>query len=59
MIIPTSDTVTPSQPKPKPAKRVMRTGIRWPALLDDFAASGLSKAAYCKQHGTATSSLNR
>jgi transposase-like protein len=59
MIIPTSDPALPSQPQAKPAKRVMRTRSQWQTVLDDFNRSGLSKVAYCKQHGIATSSLNR
>ncbi|WP_420820256.1 IS66 family insertion sequence element accessory protein TnpA [Seongchinamella sediminis] len=28
-------------------------------MLDDFHRSGLTKVAFCQQHGVATSSLNR
>ena len=47
------------QPQPKPAKRVMRSQGEWKALLEAFNNSGLTKAAFCKQHRIATSSLYR
>lgn len=59
MIISAPDTATPSQPQSKPKKRVMRSRNQWKALLQEFNSSGLSKVAYCKQHGIAISSLNR
>jgi len=58
MIISTSDTASPAKPQTKPNKRVNRTRGQWQAVLDDFNSSGLTKVAYCKQHGIATSSLN-
>jgi hypothetical protein len=59
MIISTSDIVTPSQPQPKAKKRIMRSRSQWKTLLEEFNSSGLSKVAFCKQHGIAISSLNR
>lgn len=47
------------KPKPKPAKRVMRSQGEWKTLLEAFNNSGLTKAAFCKQHRIATSSLYR
>jgi hypothetical protein len=37
----------------------MRSRSQWKALLEEFHRSGLSKVVFCKQHGVATSSLNR
>ena len=48
-----------SQPPHKPKNRVMRTESQWQALLDEFNTSGLTRSAFCKQYGIATSSLYR
>ena len=48
-----------SQPPHKQKNRVMRTEGQWQALLDEFNTSGLTRSAFCKQHGIATSSLYR
>ena len=47
------------QPQPKPVKRVVRSQGEWKAVLEAFNNSGLTKAAFCKQHRIATSSLYR
>lgn len=59
MIISTSDANSPSRPQPKPAKRIMRSRIQWKALLEEFNTGELTKAAFCKKHRIATSSLYR
>ena len=59
MIISTSDANSPSRPQPKPAKRIMRSRSQWEALLEEFNAGELTKAAFCKKHRIATSSLYR
>jgi transposase-like protein len=37
----------------------MRTQNQWKALLEEFNNSGLTRAAFCKKHRIATSSLYR
>ena len=37
----------------------MRTQEQWKALLEEFNTSGLTRAAFCKKHRIATSSLYR
>jgi len=37
----------------------MRTQEQWKALLDEYNTSGLTRAAFCKKHRIATSSLYR
>ena len=59
MIISTQDTRSHAEPQPKRKNRVRRTRRQWKALLEQFHSSGLTKAAFCKQHGIATSSLIR
>ena len=59
MIEPTTAIALPSSQNPKPKKRINRSRSQWQSLLDDFHRSGLTKVAFCKQHGVATSSLNR
>ena len=59
MIEPTTTVDLPSPQQSKPKKRVNRSRSQWQSLLDDFHRSGLTKVAFCKQHGVATSSLNR
>ena len=59
MIISTSDANSPSRPQPKPAKRIMRSRSQWKALLEAFNTGELTKAAFCKKHRIATSSLYR
>jgi len=39
--------------------RVRRTTAEWQAILDRYARSGLSAAAFCEQEGLSTSSLLR
>ena len=59
MIEPTTAVALPSPHQPKPKKRIHRSPRQWQSLLDDFHRSGLTKVAFCKQHGVAASSLNR
>jgi len=65
MITPTSDTHFIPQPEAQPQPisrrraRVMRTQEQWKALLEEFNTSGLTRAAFCKKHRIATSSLYR
>ena len=59
MIEPTTAVALPSPQQSKPKKRINRSRSQWQSLLDDFHRSGLTKVAFCKQHGVATSSLNR
>jgi transposase-like protein len=39
--------------------RVNRTKEQWQTLVNEYEASGLSQQAFCKQHGIATSGLNK
>ena len=55
----TTFAALPSPQQPRPKKRINRSRRQWQALLDDFHRSGLTKVAFCKQHGVAASSLNR
>ena len=48
-----------SPQRPKTRQRTNRSRSQWKSLLDDFHRSGLTKVAFCKQRGVATSSLNR
>jgi hypothetical protein len=65
MITPTSDTHFLPRPEVQPQStsrrrvRVMRTQEQWKALLEEFNTSGLTRAAFCKKHRIATSSLYR
>ncbi len=59
MIEPTTAVALPSPQQSKPKKRINRSRSQWQLLLDDFHRSGLTKVAFCKQHGVATSSLYR
>jgi len=47
----------PSHSLQKPKTKVMRSKTQWRALLDEYATSGLTKSAFCKQHQISTSSL--
>lgn len=59
MIDPTTAVALPLPQQSRPKKRTNRSRRQWQSLLDDFHRSGLTKVAFCKQHGVATSSLNR
>ncbi len=65
MITQTSDTHFLPHPEVQPQStsrrraRVMRTQEQWKALLEEFNTSGLTRAAFCKKHRIATSSLYR
>ena len=59
MIEPTTAVALSSPQQSRPKKRINRSRRQWQSLLDDFHRSGLTKVAFCKQHGVATSSLNR
>jgi hypothetical protein len=39
--------------------RVRRTAAEWQSILDRYARSGLSAAAFCEQEGLSTASLLR
>lgn len=59
MIESTPAVAFPSPHQSRPKKRINRSRRQWQSLLDDFHRSGLTKVAFCKQHGVAASSLNR
>ncbi len=59
MIEPTTAVALPSPQQSRPKKRINRSRSQWQSLLNDFHRSGLTKVAFCKQHGVAASSLNR
>ena len=59
MIEPTTAVALSSPQQSRPKKRINRSRRQWQSLLDDFHRSGLTKVAFCKQRGVATSSLNR
>jgi len=59
MIESTTAVDFPSTQQSRPKKRINRSRRQWQSLLDDFHRSGLTKVAFCKQHGVAASSLNR
>jgi hypothetical protein len=42
-----------------PKKRAQRTRGQWKSLVDEFTTSGLTKTAFCKKNGIATSCLYR
>ena len=42
----------------KPAAKRRRTRAEWQALLSEYDSSGLSQAAFCKNHRIATASLH-
>ncbi len=46
-----------TQSTPKPKTRVQRTKAQWKSLLEQYATSGLTQAAFCQKHRIATSSL--
>jgi transposase-like protein len=39
--------------------RVNRSKEQWQMLVNQYEASGLTQQAFCKQHGIATSGLNK
>jgi hypothetical protein len=41
----------------KPKTRVRRTKAQWKALLEEYATSGLTQAAFCQKHHIAPSGL--
>lgn len=47
----------PTRSTPKRKTRVRRTQAQWEALVEEYAASGLTKAVFCHKHHIATSSL--
>ena len=53
----TIELPAPAQTKRK--TRVQRSRDQWKTLVREFAASGLTKVAFCKKHGIATSCLYR
>jgi hypothetical protein len=52
-------TDLPNRSKPKNKRRVWRTKAQWKALLEECAASGLTKTAFCQKHHIANSSFCR
>ena len=44
---------------PAPKSRTQRSRAQKRALVEQFHTSGLTKTAFCKQHGIATSCFNR
>jgi hypothetical protein len=55
----TSNIALPSPLPFKPKKRVQRTRSQWQSLVDEFTTSGLTKIAFCKKRGIATSCFHR
>ncbi|MBT4521011.1 MAG: hypothetical protein HOC23_13500 [Halieaceae bacterium] len=56
----TTSTIALPSPLPlKPKKRIQRTRGQWKSLVDEFTASGLTKVAFCKKRGIATSCFHR
>ena len=39
--------------------RVSRSSAEWRSLMEAYEASGLSKSAFCREHGVAPSSMNK
>jgi hypothetical protein len=55
----TSTLDTPSATPPKSRSRIKRTRAQWEALVEQFKTSGVTKTAFCKQHGIAMSCFYR
>jgi len=55
----TSPLDTLSLTLPGPKRRVTRSRKQWQSLVEQFNTSGLTKTAFCKRHGIATSCLYR
>lgn len=55
----TSTIELPSTLPRNPKTRVQRTRGQWKSLVDEFTTSGLTKTAFCKKMGIATSCLYR
>ena len=55
----TSTTALPNPLPLNPKKRVQRTRGQWKSLVDEFTTSGLTKVAFCKKRGIATSCFHR
>jgi hypothetical protein len=56
----TTSTIELPSPLPlNPKKRVQRTRGQWKSLVDEFTTSGLTKTAFCRKKGIATSGLYR
>jgi transposase-like protein len=49
----------PASAPSKSITRTQRTRVQWKSLVDDFTNSGLTKTAFCRKHGIATSCLYR
>jgi len=49
----------PASAPSKSITRTQRTRSQWKSLVDDLSTSGLTKTAFCKKHGIATSCLYR
>ena len=49
----------PVTTQPKSNTRAQRTRAQWKSVVDDFASSGLTKTAFCRKRGIATSCLYR
>lgn len=49
----------PAPVRLKSTVRTQRTPAQWKSLVDDFATSGLTKTAFCRKRGIATSCLYR
>jgi len=56
----TTSTIELPSPLPlNPKTRVQRTRGQWKSLVDELTTSGLTKTAFCKKKGIATSCLYR
>ena len=49
----------PSLALPRPKRRITRSRAQWQSLVEKFNTSGLTKTAFCKRHGIATSCFYR
>ena len=55
----TNELPAPAPAQTKSKTRVQRSRDQWQTLVSEFASSGLTKVAFCKKHGIATSCLYR
>jgi len=55
----TARTNTVANLSSKRKTRVIRSKAQWQALVTEYEASELTQQAFCKQHGIATSGLNK
>jgi transposase-like protein len=56
-VTPSATIDFPTQSSPKQKSRLRRTEAQWKALLEEYATSGLTQAAFCQKHHIASSGL--